>query len=779
MTSEIATVLGIIAVAVVLFVSDKLRVDLIALLVLVSLVITQLVTPSEALSGFSNPAVITVWAMFVLSGGLAQTGVANNIGKQILRLAGDGELRLMLLIMLTAAILSAFMNNVGVAALLLPVVVVIARKTKTPPSRLLLPLAIGALLGGLTTLIGTPPNILISDALRDANLKPFGLFDFAPVGIAVLLAGFAFMLVVGRRLLPNRDPTRDITSTEDNNLEELYDIRDRLLVLRIPPDSILAGMSLEETQVGLTLGLNVIAVIHNGQTTLSPGPTSIIHADDQLLAVGTPDQLADLRQHRVETVERVPLSVDRVKELGIEVNRVSLHSDSGMIGKTIEESGLRANYGLNVLAVLRGDAVIRAQLASLDLEQGDCLLLQGTSENINRVSNQTGIEVKTADDNDIELLHETLLMVEIPEHSALAGRTLFESQLGSTFGLTVLTILRDEKTLLLPDPDERIIPSDRMLVQGTAENIQAIRGLEELEFDRTSPALKELETASIGMTEVVLSPHATLAGKSLSQIHFREKYSLNVLAIWRGGQAFTDDLRDMALRFGDALLLYGAREKLQLLSGEADFLVLSEEAQAPLRTKKAPLAIAVMVAVLLSVLLGWLPIAIAAVMGGAIMVLSGVLTMDEAHRYIEWPAVFLIAGMLPLGIAMQNSGAAQYLADGMMGIVGDLGPLAILAGLFILSVLASQVMPNAAVVVLMAPIALAAAVESDASPYTFLMGVAIAASASFMSPVSHPANILVMGPGGYRFSDYIRVGLPLTLVVLVVVLIVLPIVWPF
>jgi di/tricarboxylate transporter len=235
----------------------------------------------------------------------------------------------------------------------------------------------------------------------------------------------------------------------------------------------------------------------------------------------------------------------------------------------------------------------------------------------------------------------------------------------------------------------------------------------------------------------------------------------------------------MALRFGDALLLYGAREKLRLLSGEADFLVLSEEAQAPLRTKKAPLAIAIMVAVLLSVFLGWLPIAIAAVMGGAIMVLSGVLTMDEAHRNIEWPAVFLIAGMLPLGIAMQNSGAAQYLADGMMGIVGDLGPLAVLAGLFIMSVLASQVMPNAAVVVLMAPIALAAAVESDASPYAFLMGVAIAASASFMSPVSHPANILVMGPGGYRFSDYIRVGLPLTLVVLVVVLIVLPIVWPF
>jgi len=161
------------------------------------------------------------------------------------------------------------------------------------------------------------------------------------------------------------------------------------------------------------------------------------------------------------------------------------------------------------------------------------------------------------------------------------------------------------------------------------------------------------------------------------------------------------------------------------------------------------------------------------------MVLSGVLTMDEAHRYIEWPAVFLIAGMLPLGIAMQNSGAAQYITDGMMALVGDYGALAILAGLFVMSVLASQVMPNAAVIVLMAPIALAAAADADASPHAFLMGIAIAASASFMSPVSHPANILVMGPGGYRFKDYIRVGLPLTIVVFVVVLIVLPVVWPF
>jgi di/tricarboxylate transporter len=779
MTIEIATVLAIIAVAVILFVSDKLRVDLVALLVLGSLVITQLVTPSEALSGFSNPAVITVWAMFILSGGLTQTGIANRIGKHVLRLAGNDEVRLMLLIMLTAAILSAFMNNVGVAALLLPVVVILARRTKTPPSRLLLPLAIGALLGGLTTLIGTPPNIIVSDALRDANLEPFGLFDFTPVGVVVLLAGLVFMVFIGRRLLPRRDPTREITSTDEDSLEEMYDLRERLQSIRIPPDSILAGMSLEESQLGLTLGLNVIAVIHNGQTVLSPGPTSILSGNDQLLAIGASDQLADLRRHRVETVERVPLTVNRIKEIGIEITRMILQPDSGMIGKKIKESGLRENFGLHVLAIRRGELFVRSDLPSVVLAAGDCLLVQGTPEHVSIISSETGIEVETANDDDISPLHETLLLVEVPEHSALAGRTLLESRLGEALSLTVLRIVRDDQTLLLPEPEERITPGDRMLVQGTAENIQAIRGLEELEMDRARPAIEDLETASIGLTEAVLSPHASLAGKTLNQLHFREKYGLNVLAIWRGGQAFTFDLRDMALRFGDALLLYGPRAKLQMLGSEDDFLVLSEEAQAPLRTKKAPLAIGIMIAVLLSVLLGWLPIAIAAVLGGAFMVLTGVLTMDEAHRYIEWPAVFLIAGMLPLGIAMQNSGAAQYLADGMMGIVGDLGPLAILAGLFILSILASQVMPNAAVVVLMAPIALATAAESNASPYAFLMGVAIAASASFMSPVSHPANILVMGPGGYRFKDYIRVGLPLTILVFVVVMIVLPIVWPF
>ena len=209
MTLEIALVLSIVLVAVVLFISERLRVDLIALMVLISLFLTGLVSPEEALSGFSNPAVITVWAVFILSGSLAQTGVANLIGNQVMKLAGRGEVRLLLVIMLTAGVLSAFMNNVGVAALMLPVVIEIARRSRRSPSRLLMPLAYGALMGGMMTLIGTPPNILISSALNAAGLEPFRIFDFLPTGLAVMVAGTAFMVLVGRHLLPEKDVTRE------------------------------------------------------------------------------------------------------------------------------------------------------------------------------------------------------------------------------------------------------------------------------------------------------------------------------------------------------------------------------------------------------------------------------------------------------------------------------------------------------------------------------------------------------------------------------------------
>jgi di/tricarboxylate transporter len=232
------------------------------------------------------------------------------------------------------------------------------------------------------------------------------------------------------------------------------------------------------------------------------------------------------------------------------------------------------------------------------------------------------------------------------------------------------------------------------------------------------------------------------------------------------------------LQFGDALLLYGSRHRFRVLASEPDFLVLTEVAQETLKPDKAPIALAVMAGVLIPVILGWLPISIAAVIGAALMVLTGSLLMDDAYIYIEWKAVFLIAGMLPLGVAMDQTGAARLLAEQMVALVGGLGPLAVVAALFLLATLTSQVMPNPAVAVLLAPIAISAANELGISPYALMMTVALSASASFLSPVAHPANLLILGPGGYRFTDYIKVGLPLTLVVLGVILVTLPIFWP-
>ncbi len=311
MTTAIFLTLAILLAAAILFISDRLRVDLIALLVLISLTVTQLVTPAEALSGFSNPAVVTVWAVFIISGGLSQTGVANWIGQQVLRFAGTGEIRLIFIIMVTAGLLSAFMNNVGVAALLLPVVVEIARRTRRSPSRLLMPLASGALLGGLTTLIGTPPNILASDALREAGLSPFTMFDFSPIGALILLSGTLFMILFGRHLLPKRDVIGETLNPNNTSLEEAYNLGQRLFTLHIPPQGALDNVPLADSRIGSLLGLNVVAILRNGHTNLSPKGDTQLKAGDHLMVMGRQDELASFHlRHLFTDARRRPTLAD-------------------------------------------------------------------------------------------------------------------------------------------------------------------------------------------------------------------------------------------------------------------------------------------------------------------------------------------------------------------------------------------------------------------------------------------------------------------------------------
>jgi di/tricarboxylate transporter len=780
MTLEIITVLSILILAIVLFITDWVRMDVVALLVLAGLALTGLVTPNEALSGFSNPAVVTVWAVLILSGALSRTGVAGLLGRRILHLAGESEARLLVIIMLTAGLLSGFMNSIGVAALFLPVVIDIAHRKNRPTSKLLIPLAFAALMGGLNTLIGTPPNILISEALKEAGLQPFRMFDYTPVGITVLLAGTIYMALFGRHLLPDRDITKEFQVNQQADFKSLYELPDRMLILNLPPESILHGKTLAESRLGSILGLNIVAVIRNGQERLAPDPRFCLQSGDKLLVEGRLDRLLELHDQNSLELSGETLNVERLLSADIELVEARLSPGSHLIGHTLRQTGFRHRYAVIVLAIRRGEVVLRTNLESTPLLTEDVLLLQGDRRHLEELKADSDLLLSKPDSVEGYHLEERLMLVNLPRDSALAGKSLVESRLGDDFGLGVLGIVRGGQTHLMPEPEEKLIGGDTLLVKGKQSDLVILTGLRSLEIESQVPSdLGEIESEEIGLVEAVLSPHTTLAGKTLRELNFRTKFQLSVLAIWHEGRAYRSGLRDMPLRFGDALLLYGPRQRLRMMASEPDFLVLTEEVQETPRLEKGPLALLVMALVLVPVIFGWIPIAISAVVGVVLMILTGCLSMEEAYRYVEWKAIFLIAGMLPLGIAMQQTGAACFLADGMVSLLGGLGPLVVTAGLFILTALSSQVMPNPAVAVLLAPIALSTAADLGVSPYPLMMVVAISASAAFLSPVGHSANLLVMGPGGYRFSDYLKVGAPLTLVVLMVVLLVLPIFWRF
>ena len=779
MTAQIALVLAILAAAIVMFITERIRVDVVALMVLVSLTLTGLVTPTEALSGFANLAVVTVWAVLILSAGLGRTGVAGLIGHQVLRLSGQSEARLVALIMLLVGALSGFMNDIGVAALMLPVVVDIARRTGRPPSRLLMPLAFAALLGGLNTLIGTPPNILVSEALRQYGLEPFHMFDYTPTGIVVMLAGISFMVLVGRHLLPSRD-IKDLPENDRATPSEFFGLRERLFVIRLPKDSVLTGKTLAQSRLGAALGLNVLAILRTDQNRLAPDALAVLRSGDRLLVEGRPDRLAELRGQRMLVQEAEQLAVEQLLSAEIGLAELEISPQSSLLGQTLEQIDFRRRFGAVVLAIRRGGGTVRTNLEKLPLQRGDVLLVQGTGEQLETLQTESAFLLSGAEALARYHLEERLVTMRVPEDSPLVDKTLLESRLGDAFGLGVLGIVREGSTKLMPGAGERLATGDLLLAKGRPDDLRTMEGLQDLEIDTEPPPdVSKLESEHVGLVEAVLSPRTTLAGKTLRQIHFRDKYGLSVLAIWREGRAYRSELRDMALRFGDALLLYGPRERLRVLGQEPDFLVLTVAAQETPRLSKAPIALLIMAIVLVPVILDWLPIAITAVAGVVLMVLTRCLTMEEAYGAIEWKAVFLIAGMLPLGIAMEQTGAARFLAEGMVGLVGGLGPVAVLAGLFVLAALASQVMPNPAVAVLLAPVALNTANDLGISPYPLMMAVAVSASAAFLSPVGHSANVLVMGPGGYRFADFTKVGIPLTLVVLAVVVVVLPILWPF
>jgi di/tricarboxylate transporter len=781
MSLEIALVFVILVSAMVMFVTGWMRMDVTALLVLVLLAATGILTPTEAFAGFSSPAVVTIAGMFVVSAALARTGVASLLGRQLLRVAGSRETPLVVALMLSAGLLSTVMSNIGVVAMLLPVAMDMARRTGLSPSRLLMPLLLAAHLGGLGTLIGTPPNLLASEALSERGLSPFRLLDFTPPGALILVAGVVFVGVVGVRLLPRRDP-RGGAGSATTDLVKTFNLHERIFTVRLPSRSPLAGKMLAESRLGSALGLHVMAVLREGEMSLSPSPDTVLAAGDRLVVQGRPEFLLELRDRRHLKLEDTATQGERLVSGEVGLAEARIAADSDLVGSTLLQLGFRQRFGAIVLAVERGDGVRRTHLERIPLEADDVLLLQGPQERLGELGGTRSFpDVRLIPPEEaVErfLLDDRLLSLRVTEESLLVGRSLADMRIGDAAGLTVVAIIRDGRTNVLPDPDELFRAEDVLLIKAHPDDLAVLRGLQRLEIESfDAPSLASLESENVGLMEVVLAPRSTLVGKAPREIGFRDKYGLSVLAIWRGDRAYRSNLRDMALRFGDALLVFGPRERLKLLAREPDFLVLTQAVQEPPLTAKAPVSVAVLVAMLVPVLLGVVPVAVAVVMAAVAMVLSRCLTPEEAYRAVEWPAIILIAGMLPLGTALDQSGGAQLVATAVLGAVGELGPRGILAGLCVVTALAAHLIPAAAVVVLMAPIAITTAADFGLSAHALLMGVALSA-ASLSSPVAHPANVLVMGPGGYRYGDYLRVGGPLTLIVLGIIVTMLPAFFP-
>jgi len=607
MTGEILFVFGLLLVTILLFVSGFWRLDVVAIMVILTLMLSGLLSPGDALAGFGDPVVLLIAGLFVVGEGLFRTGVAYRIGNWLMGVAGTSENRLLILLMLVVAGLSAFMSSTGAVAIFIPVALNLAAKADVSPSRLLMPMAFASLIGGMLTLIGTPPNLVVSTQLTREGLDSFGFFDFTPIGILVLAVAIGYILVVGSRSLP-------------------------------------------------------------GET----GVDGAIH--DRL-------SLRDLAE---------------VYDLIGQLNRLRIWTGSPLEGKTVSQAKLRTRYGVTVLGLerlrRRARAVTPVEIQT-EFQAGDIIYVAGTAPQVDKLAEAEGVE-----------------------------------QLGVQSGQV------------------------------------------------------QIAAQEVGLVEVLLAPRSALIGKTLSAARFRERYGLTVLGILRDGQPLKGNLVETVLGFGDSILMGGGWTQIELLQGEQkDFFVLNLPREmdevAPERAR-AGWALAIVVGMIFLMAFKMTPSVTAVLLAALAMVLTGCVSMKDAYASINWESLVLIAGMLPMATVLEKTGGVELIADGLADSLGDMGPLALMAGLFVITSVFSQVISNTATTVLLAPIAVSAALEVGVSPHPYLMTVALAASTAFATPMASPVNTLVMGPGEYKFNDFVKVGVPLQILAMVVTLLSVPLLFP-
>ncbi len=781
MTPDIILVLSILLGAVVLFVTGLIRMDLTALLVVLALAFAGLVDTGQALAGFGNPAVITVLAMYILSAGLTRTGISRVIGVQLLKLARKSEQRLIALLMTVTAFLSTFMNVTGTATMFLPITLEISRRTGRPPSRLLLPMAYGCLLGGFLLLIGTTSNLVVRDVMRMAGYTPLSMFDFTPGGLVILLLSVAYMSLIGRRFLPIRQTPQVLSADDEHDIPSThYALEERLALLGVPAGSPLAGKTLVESRIGRALDLNILSIQRTHGQRLPAEPNTEIQEGDRLLVLGRLERIDEISRNPMFDIESDMPALERLQTCSAGLAEFEISAGSPFAQKTLAAAELRRDYAVNVLAIRRGDLLYRSNLQELLLHAGDILLIHAPDEKLEALKTQPGYQWITSRDIGNYGLDDRLLCISIPAESSLIGRTLTETRLGAAFGLTVLRIKHADTDWTQPQYSMHLQAGDLLVVSGRPTDLEVLKGLQSLKVERhVQGNLEELTSGPVQIVEVMLSPYTTLAGKNLRSLDFREKHGVSVLAIWRGQRSHRSGLAEIPLQYGDALLCYGPQEKLRAMARERDFVVLKMDMQETPRLKKAPLAAAIMLGVVVAAIALGVPISIASLAGCVLMALSGVISMDEAYQSVEWRAIFIIACMLPLGTAMQQTGTTDLLGTFVVQGLGPWGEPGIFLGLMIFTLLITQFIPSAAVAVIMTPITLTTAHNLGINPQAYVLGIAYVLASSFVSPVAHPATLLVMSPGGYRFSDYIKHGLPIALIVIAVSALLLPLLFPY
>lgn len=613
----------ILGISVFFFVTGKFRTDMVALCSLLALMLCNILEPSEALSGFSNTVVIMMIGLFIVGGGIFRTGLAKKISAKILQLAGNNELSLLLLTVLVTAAIGAFVSNTGTVALMLPITVSLAMSAKISTSRLLMPIAFASSMGGMLTLIGTPPNLVISESLANAGFGELSFFSFTPVGLICIAVGIVVMIPLSKMFLGKKDNGDEHETSRGKSLYELaheYQLSDNLFRVKVPRDSSLINKRLGSLNISEQYQINI----------------------------------SEIRRE------------------------VSAHPS---FLKTINQS------------IAGPDSIIFSN---------DILYIQGKFKQVESFAEDCGLE---------------LLDSHISEES------------------------------------DKSKENDKMNFQ------------------------------QIGIAEVILMPNSQLVNTRIKNSGFRTKYGINILGIRRNKDYILKDLAEAKMEPGDALLVQGTWENIGHLTEEIDEWVVVgqplEEASKVTLDHKAPLAALIMTLMILAMAFDIVPAVTAVLAASVLMVISGCLrNVEEAYKTINWESIVLIAAMLPMSIALEKTGVSTLISKLLVDNLGGFGPTALLAGVYFTASLMTMVISNTATAVLLAPIALKAALDMNLSPYAFMFAVSVGTSMCFASPFSTPPNALVMPAGKYTFMDYVKVGGPLQIIMGIVMVIVLPLLFP-